>query len=328
MTIITSLRLIAIIGFLSLISPPIEAQSCRAPLGVSRAEWPKTDFSRCALDIYELLPGGPRRDAIAAIDKPRFIAADKAGLAATTLLIALNLNGETRGYPLAVLIWHEIVNDVVGGIPVAVTYCPLCNAAIVFDRRHDGKILDFGTTGFLRHSDMVMYDRQSESWWQQYDGLGLIGQYSGQHLRSITSQLVGFADFTAAHGEAQVLRPPSPSQRVYGANPYIGYDSGFPMLFRGQVPAHIAPLARVVVAADKAWSFAYLAANTPLQYQGLTLQWQAGQASALDHKRVDAGRDVGSVSVTKNGQPIAHKVTFAFVVHAFEPERPIVHLAR
>ncbi len=85
-------------------------------------------------------------------------------------MIELTVGGETRAYPLQILIWHEIVNDELGGLPVAVTFCPLCNTAIAFDRRVEGRTLDFGTTGKLRHSDLVMYDRQTESWWQQFGG--------------------------------------------------------------------------------------------------------------------------------------------------------------
>ena len=299
---------------------------CDVPHGTDNIEWPRTDFAKCVIDPEEFLSGGPRRDDIAAIDEPLFAALAETNLAPQAPLIALSVNGQTRGYPLAILMWHEIVNDVIGGVPVAVTYCPLCNAAIVFDRRHQGEILDFGTTGYLRHSDLVMYDRQSESWWQQYDGRGLIGRFAGAVLKTLPSRLIGFGDFQAAYENGTILQPPQPPRRAYGANPYIGYDSGFPVFFRGTVPDHIAPMARVVVVADRAWSFEYLAQHAPVHYQGLELTWSAGQASALDRRQVNDGRDVGSVRVTRQGQDVAHKVTFAFVVHAFEPQREIIHM--
>lgn len=302
------------------------------PAGTDMAEWPKTDFTACAFHIAEILPGGPRRDVIRAIDAPHFVALAQMRMTPKAPLVVVSVNGDTHAYPLGVLIWHEIVNDVVGGMPVAVTYCPSCNAAIVFDRRHDGHVLDFGTTGYLRHADLVMYDRRTESWWQQYDGRGLIGRYSGAQLKTLPSRLMGYGALVTGRPNALIMPPPEAApgeaRKPYGANPYIGYDSGFPMLFRGQVPRTIAPMARVVVAADKAWSFDYLAENGPVRYQGLTLSWQPGQASALDHQMVDAGRDVGSVSVTRNGAPVVHKVTFAFVVHAFEPQREIIHMPR
>ena len=133
--------------------------------------WPNTDFSISNVDPSEIMSGGPGRDGIPPIDDPQFAKITEiSALADTEPVIGLVLNGEERAYPLNILMWHEIVNDEVGGIPVAVTFCPLCNAAIVFDRRVDGKILDFGTTGNLRHSDLIMWDRQTESWWQQFSG--------------------------------------------------------------------------------------------------------------------------------------------------------------
>ena len=104
------------------------------------------------------------------------------------------INGKARAYPLRILTWHEIVNDGLGSVPVIVTYCPLCNSAIIFDRRLDGKVLDFGTTGKLRHSDMVMYDRQTENWWQQFLGQGIVGEMTGKRLKTIPARLESFAN--------------------------------------------------------------------------------------------------------------------------------------
>ena len=137
-------------------------------------EWPKTDFKKTAVDFKEIISGGPPKDGIPSIDNPRFMPASKVNsqdLAPTEPVIGLTINGKSRAYPLRILTWHEIVNDELAGTPVTVTYCPLCNSTIVFDRRIDGKVLDFGTTGKLRNSDMVMYDRQTESWWQQLYGV-------------------------------------------------------------------------------------------------------------------------------------------------------------
>ena len=92
----------------------------------------------------------------------------------------VDINGEVKAYPLGILIWHEIVNDTVGGVPVVVTYCPLCNSALTFDRRLGDRLLDFGVSGNLRFSDMIMYDRQTETWWQQLEGLGIIGELVGE----------------------------------------------------------------------------------------------------------------------------------------------------
>ena len=130
-------------------------------------EWPNTDFSVSSVENWvEIMSGGPGRDGIPALVDPEFEpVAAKSGLGAREAVIALEMQGEARAYPLRYLMWHEIVNDEVGGVPVAVTFCPLCNSAVSFDRRVGGQVLTLGVTGKLRASDMVMYDRESESWW-------------------------------------------------------------------------------------------------------------------------------------------------------------------
>jgi hypothetical protein len=133
--------------------------------------WSNTDFSKMSVDPSEIISGGPRKDGIPSIDDPTFTPAAQVDIPPTVPVISLQVNGEAKAYPLGILMSHEIVNDRIGGIPVTVTYCPLCNSAIVFDARLDGMELTFGTTGNLRNSDLVMYDRQTESWWQQMQKL-------------------------------------------------------------------------------------------------------------------------------------------------------------
>lgn len=139
--------------------------------GSWRAEWPRTEFSRHAVPLEEIKSGGPQKDGIPSIDAPRFerlnegVASGRAArIRDVEPVISLAIGDDARAYPLSVLIWHEIVSDVVGGTPVIVTYCPLCNASLVFERTLENRVLDFGTTGKLRNSDLVMYDRQTESW--------------------------------------------------------------------------------------------------------------------------------------------------------------------
>ena len=128
-----------------------------------------TDFSKRTVPMEELMAGGPSKDGIPAIDHPKFETVTQADrwLGKRKPVAVVEINGKAKAYPLQILIWHEIVNDVVGETPVVVTFCPLCNTTLAFDRRFDGRVLDFGTTGYLRHSDLVMYDRQTETWWQQ-----------------------------------------------------------------------------------------------------------------------------------------------------------------
>ncbi len=294
-------------------------------------EWPDTDFSKSIVDFDEILSGGPPRDGIPSIDDPRFRAvAATDDLSANEPVIGLEINGDARAYPLRILTWHEIVNDVVGGVPVAVTYCPLCNAAIVFDRRLDGRVLEFGTTGKLRRSDLVMYDRQTESWWQQFSGEAIVGALTGRSLTLLPARLESWERFKARHPGGRVLIPSDPDARPYGVNPYRGYDTAAaPFLYRGPLPDGIPPMMRVVVVGDQAWSLDLLRREGPIRRGDLSLNWEAGQASALDAELIRNGRDVGNVVVRRGtgaeAADAVHHVTFAFVFHAFHPDGQLHH---
>jgi hypothetical protein len=208
-----------------------------------REGWSKTDFTKSRIGWHEILSGGPPKDGIPSIDKPLFT--ESKDLAANEPVIGLEINRDARAYPLRILIWHEIVNDVVGGMPVAVTYCPLCNSAVVFDRRVPPHVLEFGTTGKLRNSDLVMYDRQTESWWQQFTGEAIVGTFAGTELKLVPARLESVAQFKERHPGGKVLVPNDPTKRDYWRNPYVGYDmSAAPFLYRGDFPKGIEPMAR------------------------------------------------------------------------------------
>lgn len=215
-----------------------------------KSEWPRTDFNQRTVKLEEIISGGPSKDGIPAIDKPRFVTPQAAGawLAPLEPVIVLAVNGDARAYPLQILMFHEIVNDVVGGQPVAVTFCPLCNASIVFDRRVAGALHDFGTTGKLRKSDLVMYDRPSESWWQQFTGKGIVGRYAGATLTQLASTIASFQDFAQAYPQGRVLSRETGHVRAYGKNPYRGYDriGDLPFLFRDPVDARLPAMERVI----------------------------------------------------------------------------------
>jgi len=297
------------------------------PLAGWKAEWPRTDFSRHSVDFDEILSGGPPKDGIPAIDDPKFVDASDAGdLAPSEPVIGLEINGDARAYPLRVLIWHEIVNDTVGGVPVTVTYCPLCNSSIVFDRRVKGGVMDFGTTGKLRNSDLVMYDRQTESWWQQFEGRAIVGAMTGTLLDIFPSRLESIAAFRARFSRGKVLVPAKRRNRKYGITPYVGYDrASRPVLYDGEMPEGIEPMVRVVAVGGEAWSLPLLRKQGVIRSGGLEIRWTGGQNSALDTRDITKGRDVGNVVVRKDGKDMAHDVTFAFVFHAFRPKGVIHH---
>lgn len=214
------------------------------------AEWPTTDFSNSSVDQSEIMSGGPPKDGIPAIDAPTFVdtAAASEWLKEKEPVISIEINGIARAYPLQILMWHEIVNDEIGDKAVSVTFCPLCNASIVFDRDLDGVRYDFGTTGRLRRSDMVMYDRQTESWWQQFTGEAIIGKLNGIKLKQIPSNIVAFDSFATQYPKGQVLSRETGFSRQYGRNPYAGYDdiNASPFLFRGKVDERLKPMERVL----------------------------------------------------------------------------------
>ncbi|HYY61156.1 MAG TPA: DUF3179 domain-containing protein [Burkholderiales bacterium] len=275
-----------------------------AQMEPDRIDWARTDFSRHTVDLAEIKSGGPPKDGIPAIDKPRFVSARGASewLKAKEPVIVLRLDGSARAYPLQILIYHEIVNDTLAGVPVAVTFCPLCNASMVFDRRVGGATLDFGTTGKLRYSDLVMYDRQTESWWQQFIGKGIVGRYAGTELKRLPSEIVAFEDFAAAHPQGEVLSRETGFHRPYGRNPYAGYDriDQSPFLYTGKRDPRLPPMERVLSVSIGGKHRLYplsaftrqLVANHELAGVPYVVIAKPGMASPLDRSRIDEGRDI------------------------------------
>ena len=293
-----------------------------------KVSWPQTDFSKSSVDPSEIISGGPRKDGIPSIDNPTFKPVADVKLAPTVPVISVQINGDARAYPLGILMSHEIVNDRIGGKKVTVTYCPLCNAAIVFDAKVGDRELEFGTTGKLRNSDLVMYDRQTESWWQQFLGEGIIGEYTGTRLKMLPSRIEAFAIFKKRFPNGKVLNP-SRTFGGYGSNPYVGYDTErYPFLYKGPLPKDMPAMTRLVVVGEEAWTIDTLKQHLKIEKGDLVITWQPGQNSALDSRTIAKGRDVGNVVVqrkTATGlKDVVHDITFAFVFKAFKPNG-VVH---
>jgi hypothetical protein len=257
------------------------------------------------VDPNAIEAGGPPPDGIPAIDRPRFVrAADVNYLRDQEAVIAVDIAGEERAYPIRILIWHEIVNDTVGGVPVAITYCPLCNTAIAYDRRVGSDVFDFGTSGKLYNSDLVMYDRQTRSLWVQFLGQAVAGVQTGTQLRAYQAQTVSWGTWRQARPSAWVLSKDTGYQRDYGVNPYPGYDDvqRTPFLFHKPTDGRLAAMTRVVgLRADgEAVAVTYDALHstpvitTTLAGQPVIIWLEPGTASPLDDARVDTGRDVGT----------------------------------
>lgn len=288
-------------------------------------EWPNTDFEKTTVESWvEILSGGPAKDGIPALSDPTFhTVAIEAALTDREPVITVEIAGQTpRAYPIRYLTWHEIVNDTVGGIPIAVTFCPLCNSGITFDRRTASGTLTFGVSGKLRNSDMIMFDRETESWWQQAIGTAIVGDLTGAELDALPSWMESWDAFRTRNPDGLVMDMPA-FNRNYGANPYVQYDSLHrPFLYSGKLPPHDIPaLSRVVRVGDRAWPLTRVAKEGAVTEDGVKLTWVAGQASALDTDQIGQGKDVGNVRVRDAaGNNLSHDVMFAFAFHAFWPE--------
>ena len=279
-------------------------------------DW-NTDFNRHTIPYEELLALLPVRDGIIPIDLPTFETLEEASawLVENEPVIALDIDGDARAYPLQILTWHEIVNDSVADVPVVVTFCPLCNSALVFDRRLNGEVYDFGTSGWLRHSDLVMWDRTTESLWQQFTGEGIVGELAGEQLDFLPSSIISFADFSEAFPDGIVLSRNTGFGRPYGQNPYPGYDQigQDPFAFIGVPDRRLAAMERVVTVSLDGVDVAYpllelLDAGVINDMQGgqdLVVFHAGGTASALDNPIIFRSEDVGATGVfdpNLNGQ--------------------------
>jgi hypothetical protein len=186
------------------------------------------NLERRSIELENILSGGPGRDGIPALTDPFFVnqeIAQTQGLADSAQGIFLTTDDGGKFYPYTILVWHEIVNDTVDGVPVAVTFCPLCGSAITFDRRVGGAVLEFGVSGFLWESNMVMYDRSNEqSFWSQSIGEGIVGKRTGVKLDLHPMSVITFAELKAFHPDAQVVSQDTGFNRDYGFFPYGSYD--------------------------------------------------------------------------------------------------------
>ncbi len=285
------------------------ATDAAAELPGSAAGW-STDFSRHSAPLDEFVSGGPPKDGIPAIDDPRFVAVEEADsfLAPGEPVAVLERGGEVQAYPLQILVWHEIVNSRIAGEPVALTYCPLCNSTVAFSREVGGRVLDFGTTGRLRNSDLVMYDRQTESWWQQLTAEAVVGELTGTKLEALPSQLLAWRQLRRADPDARVLSRETGFDRDYGANPYVGYDepSGDPFLLDAEPDRRLPPKQRVAAVRTGdggavVYPFGAIARRAPIDDviggTPVVVLFDPGVASALDEPTVAAGRAVGAAAV-------------------------------
>jgi hypothetical protein len=281
------------------------------PRGINQA-W-KTNLEKSSIDLAEfkvLL----KRDGIPPIDRPGFISKEAAdsNYLEQEPVIAVAFGEVAKAYPLSVLMWHEIVNDKLAGNLISVTYCPLCNASVVFNRElnHAGAqyVLDFGVSGMLRNSDMVMWDRQTESWWQQFLGEALVGDLEGAQLELIPSQVMSLQDFYQRWPEGKVLSSNTGHEREYGNNPYEYYDTHSyqsPFMFDGELDERLPATERVVdfCVGDQCRVYAWKTIskkkviNDTAFGENVVIFYQSGALSVMDAPQIKNSKKIGAVGV-------------------------------
>lgn len=213
--------------------------------------WPNTDFKKHSISLSEIDPSGIPKDGIPSISRPRLESIKQARKWVgdnEPVLVVVSDTG-ARAYPLQILIYHQIVNDTFEGKPIVVTFCPLCHSGLVMSRKVGSKTLTFGSTGLLRNSGLIMFDRQTESWWQQFIGTAIVGEYTGQKLTiDFSSKLISFGQFAERYPKSRVLSRDTGFRRKYGLNPFQGYDSidNTPMMFNDVTDPRLPPMERVL----------------------------------------------------------------------------------
>ena len=229
----------------------------------------ETNWNRRIINLGSVLSGGVPRDGIPPIDNPRYEStADAPGwLDPEEPVIAVEINGDAAAFPLNILLRHEIVNTEIGGEPVAVTYCPLCNSSLVFKSTIDGVKHRFGVSGLLRNSDLIMWDDKTQSWWQQLTGDAIVGDYVGRRLVQVPAQVVSWGTFANEFPDGRVMDRPG-GRGSYENTPYTGYDDSNntdPFLFSGTVDPRAAAIDRVsaidIGSGPVAYHFDFLSEN-------------------------------------------------------------------
>ncbi|UCE85917.1 MAG: DUF3179 domain-containing protein [Deltaproteobacteria bacterium] len=184
-----------------------------------------------AIPAEEIRVGGPPRDGIPALDDPAVVPAARSSFTDEARVLGLVANGSARAYPLAILEWHELVNDTLGGRPVLVSYCPLCGTAMAFDRRSGDRALRFGVSGLLYRSDLLMFDRETESLWSQIRAEAVTGPALGLRLELLRSRIARLGSWRREHPDTTVLSRDTGHRRRYGVSPYEDYQRSDRLMF-------------------------------------------------------------------------------------------------
>jgi len=279
-------------------------------------QW-KTDTLNRNIELSEITVALPRK-SFPTINYPKFINKTEGLKAFYNLepVISVAIKGEAKAYPLNMLTMHEISNDSLGGIPILPTYCPLCNSSMVYDRRlkYKGKeyLLDFEVSGMLRNSDMIMADEQTETWWQQLMGTGLVGKLAGANLSIIPSMVISVQDFFERYPDGKILSPKTGTnaQSRYGKNPYVNYDNINNLPYNNyfnleKLDSRLLPMERIIsiegLNGYKIYPFSVLSKkgviNDIYNDKNIVIFYKEGTVSVLDNKEISKSKAIGSATV-------------------------------
>ena len=268
-----------------------------------------TNTDKTSINLDLILSGGPGKDGIPALSNPKFVGIDNAQLEDQAFGVLVNMNNQKRYYPYNILVWHEIVNDSIGNVDFAVTFCPLCGSAIVVDRNVSGEVLEFGVSGYLYESNLLMYDSKTESLWSQAKTEAVVGDYLGTKLQVLDMQLISFVELKQKHGDAQVLSRDTGYQRDYSFYPYGNYEISDNLYF----PVSVSD-SRF---SSKEVMYAFSLGNQYIAFAQKELQEGAIETFKLNGHNLIAERDGDEIVVINNGQRVSgyYEMWFSWATH-------------
>lgn len=302
---------VILVGWLSLLLPGA-AQAVR-----------KGDFNispeQASIPVDEIHSGGPPKDGIPSVDQPKFLKAGQSKLEAGDRVLGLMWNGVAKAYPVDIMNWHEIVNDRFGSDPVVITYCPLCGSGVAFHAQVRGEAIEFGVSGLLYNSDVLLYDRKTESLWSQLLSRAVTGEMNGTRLKVLPLMVTTWEEWKQLYPETVVLSRDTGHFRDYDRDPYAGYETSQGIYFPvSKKDPRYHPKEQVLGLEIKGQFKAYPVAELSLK-AGKFKDEFAGQTFTIDYNPVSqSARFFNSL-----GEEIAVIRTFWFAWYAFHPETAV-----
>jgi hypothetical protein len=278
------------------------------------------DVSNASIPVEDIKDGGPPKDGIPSIDKPEFKKASAMQLDEDTRVLGVQVNGMAKAYPIPIMNFHEIVNDDFAGQPVVVTYCPLCGSGVAFDAAIGGEKKTFGVSGLLYNSDVLLYDRQTESLWSQIMMEAVAGPMKGEELQMVPTMNTSFGEWKRKYPETLVLTENTGFQRDYSSNPYPGYGASARLYFEvEEQDARFHPKETVIGIEVNGEFKAYPFSELEKLKNGKLEDSFLGEELLVTFRP-----DSRSATITnKQGEELPALTTFWFAWYAFHPETAV-----